>query len=471
MIKTGDLLRSSNNLWFFFCFSLGIILTKIFNEFFLCFSLCLVSLFLVLLFSSQRKLFYSNLCVGISFILLASAWAISFSLVKNNSFNLGEGVYQVEVISLPQDRSSYSSAKAYLNGIRSEKVFLRDYTRKMQYLNVYQVKATLSRIKFQEHKYLTLFVKEQTDLVLLPTPVLNFMRMKTINYFLNKFSLYLTKETSRFFAAVFLGVRGMLGQEKQAFQNAGIAHLLAISGLHVGVVVLVCTFVFRIFYLPLPVSFNLSVALVWIYAFLTGMETSLQRALLMFSVFSLAFLFKRKVSSFDSLGLAGLIILIFNPFAIFEISFQLSFLSVIALIFAFRIKNKGRPVVLKYFLEIFISSISVSIFITPIVSYHFGKIYIASIFYNLIFIPFFMLLMVLNFIFVIFSIIPFLAQAQGALLSYLFHLFNTLVNKLGAVPWGFLNFKFTLYLIFIYYVLLVIGLLMAISLFDKTDAL
>ena len=139
---------------------------------------------------------------------------------------------------------------------------------------------------------------------------------------------------------------------REAFNRAGMGHLLAISGLHVGIV---ASFFFLVFSRLLS-QFRFVTDHAWVrkaaallclppvvlYGFLAGMSPSTQRAVVMAAVFLLAFPIEREHDPANTLGVAAMAILIIDPPALFSISFQLSFSAVTAIFIGFSALNQLR---------------------------------------------------------------------------------------------------------------------------------
>ena len=132
---------------------------------------------------------------------------------------------------------------------------------------------------------------------------------------------------------------------RQNFNRAGVAHLLAISGLHIGIVATV-SFAFLNWLMgwiePLlwrawtrKAAALLSLVPVIAYGVVAGLSPSTQRAVLMVSVFLMTFLLASEQDSMNTLALAALVILIADPPSLFSISFQLSFVTVFVIIYGF----------------------------------------------------------------------------------------------------------------------------------------
>jgi competence protein ComEC len=129
---------------------------------------------------------------------------------------------------------------------------------------------------------------------------------------------------------------------REKFNRAGVGHLLAISGLHIGIVASVTFAIFRWIVTWLsPVLWAgwvrrtaaiLTFVPVLAYGFLAGMSPSTQRAVIMVSVFLLTLLFDRDQDLINTICIAGMLILIINPPSLFSISFQLSFTAVLVIV-------------------------------------------------------------------------------------------------------------------------------------------
>ncbi|MDX5443818.1 MAG: ComEC family competence protein, partial [Hymenobacteraceae bacterium] len=138
-------------------------------------------------------------------------------------------------------------------------------------------------------------------------------------------------------AALVLGVKDYLPQElRQAYANTGTMHVLAVSGLHVGLLFAVLSWLFSRFRFVPGHQYISAVAillLLWGYAFITGLTPSVLRAVLMFSLVLVATTFRRRTNIYNSVAAAAFLLLAYNPYYLFEVSFQLSFLAVLAIVY------------------------------------------------------------------------------------------------------------------------------------------
>lgn len=179
----------------------------------------------------------------------------------------------------------------------------------------------------------------------------------------------------------------------QSFRVTGTAHILAVSGLHVGILYAVLLFTFSFIhqssrYYKIKILFI--ILLLWSYCFIVGLPPSTIRACITISIFSLGEVFGRKGYSYNTIFIAVFFILILNPFRLFDIGFQLSFVAIlsISLFMPFfssllQIKNK----LLKRFWNILCLSISVQLGVLPLSVYYFGVFPTYFIITNLLIVP------------------------------------------------------------------------------------
>ena len=133
---------------------------------------------------------------------------------------------------------------------------------------------------------------------------------------------------------ILLGKRSDLPTETlDIFRNSGTFHVLAVSGLHVGLVAMFCYFGFSCFRLPQKVLCLLTIAAVLIYACLIGFRPSVFRAALMAILFLFATLMDRDADLFNLLAFAALVLLLLNPLQMWDVGFQLSFIAVASIVY------------------------------------------------------------------------------------------------------------------------------------------
>ena len=191
-----------------------------------------------------------------------------------------------------------------------------------------------------------------------------------------------------------------------AFNRAGIGHVLAISGLHIGIIA-TASFIFFRWLLSYSKLFLwnawtkkgaaiLSLFPVILYGLISGMSPSTQRAVIMVTVFLMTFLFEREQDPMNTLAIAAMIILIVYPPSLFSISFQLSFIAVLSIIYGWSLRYAGNKGMIKKGWHIRImgrlfSFALVSFFAIlgtlPIVMFYFNQISLVGMITNLLIVP------------------------------------------------------------------------------------
>ncbi|GEM_PF-6967371 len=137
-------------------------------------------------------------------------------------------------------------------------------------------------------------------------------------------------------SALTVGHKGALTpSQRDEFAHAGIAHVLALSGLHIGFIWLLiqCLLYPLRFHSSLRyLKWMLATTLLWLFALLAGLAPSVIRAVLMCTLMELSLLCHRKALSLNTISLSALIMLAYNPLYLFNVGFQLSFLAVLSII-------------------------------------------------------------------------------------------------------------------------------------------
>jgi competence protein ComEC len=211
--------------------------------------------------------------------------------------------------------------------------------------------------------------------------------------------------------AMVIGEEGRLTEEmRDQFMAAGVTHIISISGSHLGMVAVLCFGLLRglLFLMPerlyhqLTLSVDpkkiaawLTLPLVIFYTLLAGGQVATIRSLLMISAGLLAIILDRENALMHSLAIAALLILMVSPQAIFDISFQLSYLSVLVIGYVVALWNnlelKAHNALHKFrnsAILLFIISLATSLATGPLVAHYFNQFSFAGIISNTIVVPF-----------------------------------------------------------------------------------
>ncbi len=219
--------------------------------------------------------------------------------------------------------------------------------------------------------------------------------------FINRISKNFSGQEKEILKGLLLGEReGIDPDLKEQFAKSGIFHILAVSGLHVGFVIFLLGFFVSLLRFPKLFKIILVILGIVFYASLTGSRPPVVRASLIYGIVLLGFFAERRIEPLNSIGTAGLILLLFRPDDLFSASFQLSFAAVSGIIFitsafedfignAFKYLPKSFLIRIfkKYIIIPLIISFGVILFISPFSGYYFSRLSFIAVILNLIVIP------------------------------------------------------------------------------------
>ncbi|MCX5686539.1 MAG: ComEC/Rec2 family competence protein, partial [Candidatus Omnitrophica bacterium] len=329
------------------------------------------------------------------------------------------GLVKVDLYSKSKP-SYYFGDELVLEGLISRPVALRnpglfDYSKYLGIKNIYSV------FKVKENFFVEKLKRDSAHFSIRTFPEKWALSLiKAISYRLRRvlreaIDSHFDGYNASFLKAIYIGDRTGLGDDiKDDFIKTGTVHILAISGLHVGLIAGIILAFFGI--LRVPKRWNLVLTLIFLifYTFTAGANPPIIRAVAMFFIFVIGYLINRDTDLLNSLSAAALLILLWNPKELFDPSFQLSFISVAGIIVFcpvidrwFGVGNtppgnafgKTRRYVLK--------SVSISIaawFGTfPVVAAYFNIISPVAVIANLVIIPILFILTAFSFVFFIAS--------------------------------------------------------------------
>ena len=190
-------------------------------------------------------------------------------------------------------------------------------------------------------------------------------------------------------AAMTLGDKSAVSREqKEQFSVAGTSHLLALSGLHLGIIYMLLTSLFRSRRWQL-VNQLLIVSSVWAFVLLVGMPSSVVRAAVMITVYAFVSLLNRSKTPINTLALTAILMLVSNPYALFDIGFQLSFSAVLAILLFMPLFNSlfTLPFWLSPLWKTTAVTVAAQLGTAPLVAYYFGRFSVWFLLANYLAIP------------------------------------------------------------------------------------
>jgi competence protein ComEC len=250
---------------------------------------------------------------------------------------------------------------------------------------------------------------------------------------LNNYSF--SKDELSILYALFLGEKQLISDElKSNYSKAGVIHILAISGLHVGILVIIFLFLLKpIEYLKNGVTYKLliTIILLWNFAIFTGLSASVVRAVTMYSFVAIGQLINRKTPIYFSLITSMLVLLLIKPLFLFDVGFQLSYCAVFSIVWiqpTLRKLYKPKYKIVKYFWDLITVSTAAQLGVLPLSIFYFNQVPGLFLVANLVVIPTLFLVLILGIATIISSLFFSLPELFIRLFSWLISSLNSFVS-------------------------------------------
>lgn len=244
-------------------------------------------------------------------------------------------------------------------------------------------------------------------------------------------------------SALTLGYRAALDEDiRRSYSSSGAMHVLAVSGLHVGIIYFVLNYLLK-FLVRLKGGILLRVVILlislWFYAFLTGLSPSVLRASTMFTFVIIGGSLKRPSNIYNTLAASAFFLVLLNPYIIKAVGFQLSYMAVLGIVFfqpriykQVYIKNK----LLDKIWALTCVSIGAQLGTFPLSLYYFQQFPNLFFISNLVVIPMATLILYSGIALFIFSFIPPLADILAFILNWSVWLLNCAVRVIENIPFS-----------------------------------
>jgi len=296
---------------------------------------------------------------------------------------------------------------------------------------------------------------------------------QNFNYYIEKLRIALSDsfaihhfdaKTKAIIDALLLGQRVAIDKATITdYSNAGVIHILAISGLHISILYFFLIFLLK----PLrSVRFGKEIELVlvllvlWLFALLTGLPASVTRAVTLFSFMSIGTYFNQSKAIYNAMATSALLILLFAPNAIFDIGFQLSYAAVLSIVLFQPFYKKFHVTQNKialYFIDMMAVSMAAQIGVLPLSLYYFNQMPLLFLLANLVIIPlssfvliYGIVLLGLNFI------LPELAVYLGKVLKLSIQIMNDYIHWIAQFKQGIIsNISFSALMVLTLYLVLI----------------
>jgi competence protein ComEC len=439
-------------------------------------SLALVILFglTILLFILHKKYRYSftfgfGFGIHLVFIIIGN---LIFQLYNTEPFFYKDGIFQATVLETPQEKPNSYKSLVRIEAFSNDSAICKAHENVIVYFEK-DVKAKLlapgenivfrqnpERIKnsgnpyeFDYKKYLQrkkiyrqLYLRSESWNTTPVKPLFSsvILAEQTRESLLKIYrSQKLGEEQFKILSALTLGYKRELDPEiKQVFSASGAMHVLAVSGLHVGIIFVALTFIFgflknkrfgRILFVVFIVSS------LWVYAFITGLSPSVERAAAMFSFVVAGNSLRRQISIYNSLAASAFILLLVNPNNLFEVGFQLSYSAVFGIVYLQPRLNKlytTKNKLLNYLWALLTVSVAAQIATFPFTLYYFNQFPTFFWISNLFVIPAVTILIPLGITLLIVAPIPVLSSIISTTLNYIIYAVYFLLQQIEQLPFS-----------------------------------
>ena len=239
--------------------------------------------------------------------------------------------------------------------------------------------------------------------------------------------------------ALLLGQRQDISPEVyRNYTQAGAVHILAVSGLHVGILLLLLNIVLRPFELLKNGNVIKTVILVvslWLFALIAGLSASVVRAVFMFTIFAIAMNLKRPTNSYNTAAISMFFLLLMKPNFLFDVGFQLSYVAVIAILTFQPILDKlWKPKwkIVTYFWNILTVTIAAQIGILPLSLFYFHQFPGLFFLSNLIIIPFLGLILGMGLIVILLASINLLPEIIAVFYGNIIKVMNSFIEWIAS---------------------------------------
>lgn len=327
--------------------------------------------------------------------------------------------------------------------------FQFDYSKYLEKQNVFhQIYTQENQIKIiQRHKTLDFYIENLRN---------NLSKSFEIHHFEPK--------TKAIIDALILGQRLELDKETIAdYSNAGVIHILAISGLHISIIYFFIVFLLK----PLKrVKFGAEIqllivlAILWLFALLTGLPASVTRAVTLFSFISIGNYFNQPKAIYNALAISAFLILLVKPNAIFDIGFQLSYAAVLSIVLFQPFYKKfyfSDNTIVIYFTDTILVSLAAQIGVLPLSLYYFNQLPLLFLLANLVIIPLSSLVLIAGIVILPLNyVLPSVAVFLGKILKFSIQFMNEYIHWIAQFKSGIItNISFSGWLTFSMYLVIV----------------
>ncbi len=263
---------------------------------------------------------------------------------------------------------------------------------------------------------------------------------------------------------------------KDIYSSSGVSHTLALSGMHLSIIyIIICVMTLR--RRPSLLRESFIIVSVWAYVFLVGLPLSVVRAAVMITVYSVIGLGGRDRMSFNVLAFTAIVMLVANPLSLYDVGFQLSFISVASILLLYSPlaslvpKRSGMFSSLAVRLwQMLAVSFCAQLGTAPLVAYYFGNLPVYSLLANVIAVPAVAVILYLAVAMLALYLVPVVRTFLASMLVFVVSTLNSALSDISSLPYASIEgIRFDAVLVFIAYALMLTAYLLLRILLTKAD--
>jgi competence protein ComEC len=243
--------------------------------------------------------------------------------------------------------------------------------------------------------------------------------------------------------ALLIGYRDDLDRDLvQSYSNTGVVHIIAISGLHLGMIYGLLILLFKPFtkhkwskiVKPLVILFVL-----WGFSFIAGAAPSILRSAVMFTFIVIGESIGRRSTMYNSLAASAFLLIVINPFSLWDVGFQLSYTAVLSIVVFQQYINRwfySENKLLKGLWSLNAVTLSAQILTLPIVLYHFHQFPTMFLFTNIFAVPFSGLVLYAELLLLVTYFIPYVGAFVGKTVGWGVAIMNSFIEQVNTLPFS-----------------------------------
>ncbi|ABW18769.1 ComEC/Rec2-related protein [Alkaliphilus oremlandii OhILAs] len=394
-------------------------------------------------------------------------------VIKEATFRKGYMEYEIEILSMVNGERnqvpSREKAQLRIYGAGGESVFSID-----SILSIENAKITrlfVQRSKAERNDYHLYLKSKGMEYIVEATPKNismnkdakgDFLGIKSMSYGMKIYvedflDSTLDFENSDVLKSILFGNQGYLARERlDVFARTGTAHIIAVSGLHIGLIILITEQFLKLIKVGRNKRVVLTVGFLVVYGFMVYFPVSILRAGFMYILYVAAYFLERRYDSLNALFFIGFILLIYRPMTLFSVSFQLSFVATLSILLWHPLLNRVLRKKTGFLGELLSVTLAAQIGTLPLMAYHFQQISLISLATNIMILPLLAPMLSIALVSIVLGLFSFeLGSLCNEITNQLLNYMNWISLKCAIIPYGSVQIKDTkLFHILIYYTVL-----------------